>query len=254
MSEASVNSLVIRTPEGVTFELPLAGPVSRFFAWFIDITLVGVICSAIAFGVSVAGSIAPGFAQAAIVLLYFVVGIGYGIALEWFWRGQTVGKRLLKLRVMDESGLRLRFSQVAIRNLLRFVDSLPFFYLVGGTACLLSRRWQRLGDFAANTIVVRARTEFSYDLDRIMSGKYNSFRRHPHLEARLRRSVTPEEASLVLQAVMRRDELDDESRLELMREVAGYFKNKVSFPEDAVFGLTDEQYLRNVADSLFRQR
>ena len=74
---------------------------------------------------------------------------------EWYWRGQTVGKRVLKLRVMDEQALRLEFSQIVVRNLLRFVDFLPGLYLVGGTACVLSRRFQRLGDLAANTIVVR---------------------------------------------------------------------------------------------------
>ncbi len=100
---------------------------------------------------------AAGSPQRALVILgYFVVQVGYGIACEWLWRGQTVGKRLLRLRVMDAQGLHLQFSQVALRNLLRFVDSLPAFYLVGGLVSLLNSRAQRLGDFVANTIVIRA--------------------------------------------------------------------------------------------------
>ena len=55
----------------------------------------------------------------------FAISVGYAIFTEWFWRGQTVGKRLLRLRVIEEQGLRLQFSQIVTRNLLRFVDMLP---------------------------------------------------------------------------------------------------------------------------------
>src|SRR5206468_9747860 len=87
-------------------------------------------------------------------LSYFVVSIGYTITCEWSWRGQTLGKRLLRLRVVDAEGLRLQFNQVVTRNLLRFVDSLPIFYFVGGVVCWFSPKCQRLGDIAANTVVI----------------------------------------------------------------------------------------------------
>jgi len=73
------------------------------------------------------GLISFDFARAFTVLAYFVIQIGYGIVMEWFWRGQTLGKRLLRLRVIDSQGLRLQFSQIVIRNLLRFVDMLRCF-------------------------------------------------------------------------------------------------------------------------------
>ena len=79
-------------------------------------------------------------------IAYFALSIGYPIVTEWFWRGQTIGKRMFGIRVMDVQGLRLQFSQIAIRNLLRFVDSLPLFYVVGGITCLLTRHYQRLGE------------------------------------------------------------------------------------------------------------
>src|SRR5690606_31901397 len=117
---------------------------------------------------------------------YFFVDWGYGIVLEYYWRGQTLGKRLLGLRVMDEQGLHLTFSQVAVRNLLRVFDSIPVFYAVGGLAMVLSPRRQRLGDLAANTIVVRAPRALRLDPVRTGEVKYNSFRAYPHIEARLR--------------------------------------------------------------------
>jgi hypothetical protein len=68
-----------------------------------------------------------------------------------------VGKRFNGLVVVDASGLRLSFSQAALRNLLRIIDLLPGFYLLGAACCLLDRHGRRLGDLAARTVVVRAR-------------------------------------------------------------------------------------------------
>src|SRR5205807_103963 len=91
------------------------------------------------------GVLSRDWANSAAVVMYFVISVGYGIVLEWRWRGQTVGKRLFGLRVIDGQGLRLQFPQIALRNLLRLIDSLPIFYLVGGIAALVSRNGQRLG-------------------------------------------------------------------------------------------------------------
>lgn len=246
------NTLVIKTPEGIAFSLLLAGPVTRFFAWVIDLACIIVIGSTLSSFMFIFGSVSPDFAQAAMILMYFVISISYGIVFEWIWRGQTLGKRLLKLRVVDEQGLRLQFSQIVVRNLLRFIDALPALYLVGGIACLINRRSQRLGDFAANTIVVRTRPSIEPDLDQIMSGKYNSLHDYPHIEARLRQRVSPEEAALALKAIMHRSELDPNARVDLLRDITAHLKTIVTFPEEAMLGITDEQYIRNVVDTLFR--
>ena len=155
---------------------------------------------------------------------YFVISLAYMALAEWLWRGQTVGKRLLRLRVVDASGLRLEPSQVMIRNLMRFIDGLPALYLVGGITCLVSRHRQRLGDLAAGTVVVRAPKLSRPDLDQLLGGKYNSLAEIRHLAARLRQKVRPEMGSVALEALLRRDEIEPEARLELFGEMAGYFK------------------------------
>ncbi|QTA92473.1 RDD family protein [Desulfonema magnum] len=252
MNKERKRTLTIKTPEGIAFSLHLAGPVTRFLAWLIDLASIFVISLTARIAAGFLGVISPDIASAAVILAYFIISIGYGIAMEWYWRGQTIGKRLLRLRVMDEQGLRLQFNQVVIRNLLRFVDSLPAFYMVGGLACLVSPRVQRLGDLAANTIVVWNGAVSEPDLDQLLTGKYNSFRNYPHLEARLRHHISVREAGIVLQALLRRDELDPSARLELFKEIAMHFKRAVKFPQEATDGISDEQYVRNVADVLFR--
>jgi uncharacterized RDD family membrane protein YckC len=251
---SKTNTLLIRTPEGIVFSQLLAGPVTRFVAWGID--MAGILAAATLLGkiLVIFSLISADIAKALTLLFYFVLSVGYGMILEWHWRGQTLGKKLLHLRVVDAQGLRLQFSQVAIRNLLRFVDSLPFFYLVGGVACLFSRRAQRLGDFAANTIVIRTPQVTEPDLDQLLTGKYNSLRDYPHLEARLRQRVSPADAGIALQALLRRELLEPAARVELFSEIAQHFKALVTFPPEASEGLADEQYVRNVVDVVYRTR
>jgi uncharacterized RDD family membrane protein YckC len=246
------NTLHIKTPEGITFALPLAGPVVRFLAWVIDFACISVIMMVISMGIQLTQMVSPDFALAAAIIAYFFVSIGYTILCEWYYKGQTVGKRLFSVRVMDIQGLRLQFSQIVIRNLLRFIDSLPVCYLVGGLSCLFSPKSQRLGDLAANTIVTREIKILRPDLEHILSHKYNSLRDHPHLVARLRQLTSPHEANIALQALLRRNELDPLSRVELFGQIAAHFKKIVAFPQETIDGITEEQFVRNVVDALLQ--
>lgn len=245
-------TLKIRTPEGVVFTQTLAGPVTRFVAWVIDFLCVAVVLSALQMVFGLLMVLSPAMASAISVIFYFLVPVGYAMAFEWWWRGQTIGKRVLRLRVIDASGLRLQFSQIAIRNLLRVIDILPGMYLVGGLATLLSRKAQRLGDLAANTVVVRIPRHTEPNLEQLGADKYNSLRAHPHLCARLRQRVSPAEAGTALQAIVRRDEFDALARVPLFAELAAHFKAKVQFPAESVDGIADEQFVRNVVDVLYR--
>jgi len=248
------SALFIRTPEGIVFSQLLAGPVTRFFAWFIDQLCISVVMSILGIALNLIALIDWNIGAAVSVVSYFVISIGYGIFFEWNWRGQTVGKRLLRLRVVDVEGMRLQFNQIVVRNLLRFVDALPAFYFVGGLTCWLNSRCQRLGDIAANTVVIRNPRVAEPDLDQLLAGKYNSLRQYPHLAARLRQRISPAEADVALQALLRREEFDPVARVELFGELAAHFRARIEFPAEATDGVADEQYLRNVVDVLYRTR
>jgi len=248
------SALIIRTPEGIVFTQLLAGPITRFLAWIVDAFVILGLVVALSITFALLGFLSPDLAQAMNVLGYFVLGIGYGVFCEWRWRGQTLGKRLLRLRVVDAEGLKLQFNQIMTRNLLRFIDSLPFFYFVGGVTCWFSPKCQRLGDLAANTVVIRTPKVSEPDLNQLLAGKFNSLRAHPHLAARLRQRVNPVEAAIALQAVMRRETFEPAARVELFEELANHFRTKAEFPAEATEGLADEQFLRNVVDVIYRTR
>lgn len=153
--------LELETQEGVVITMPLAGPLARFLAWALDLACLGGALTILSSLATPFSRLSPEWAGALLLLAFFALKTTYSILLEFFWRGQTLGKRLLRLRVLDSQGLRLGLSQVVVRNLLRAVDAIPLAYVVGGIAMMVSRRRQRLGDLAAQTVVVRLRRQAS---------------------------------------------------------------------------------------------
>src|SRR5947208_13997711 len=85
----------------------------------------------------------------------FVVIFGYFWACEAFWSGQTVGKKVFRLRAVGDRGEPMTFVQAGIRNVVRIVDFLPYAYGVGLVVLFVNGRGKRLGDLAAGTTVVK---------------------------------------------------------------------------------------------------
>ncbi len=83
-----------------------------------------------------------------------VVFIVYYAALE-ATTGATIGKRLLGLRVVMVDGAPVDWASSIIRNVLRIVDILPGFYLLGAIFVWSTEKNQRIGDLGANTVVIR---------------------------------------------------------------------------------------------------
>lgn len=244
--------LTIATPEGVLFRLPLAGPASRLYAMLLDIVIVLGVVNGVGLLFSWIFTKAPGFGIMLTTLAEFAIGFAYGALLEGFWDGQTIGKRVLHLRVIDQTGLPLRVEQAAVRNLMRVVDALPFAYLIGGISVLSNPLMQRFGDRVAGTIVVR-QTPLALPTEEFWTRqKYNSFMEYPTIAVHLRRAATPGLASLIQDALRRRNELAPYARREIYRELAAYLQSEISpFPDELIERLSDEQYLINASGILF---
>jgi uncharacterized RDD family membrane protein YckC len=232
--------------------LPLAGPASRLYAMLVDTAIVLGAVNGVGLLVYWLFSKAPGFGFMVITLAEFAIGFAYSALLEGFWNGQTIGKRLFHLRVIDQDGLPLRIEQAWVRNLMRVVDALPFAYLVGGLSALSSPLMQRFGDRVAGTLVIRQTPLAVPGEESWTWQKYNSFLEYPTIAVHLRRSATPELASLIQDALRRRNELAPYARREIYRELAKYLQSEISlFPDELVERLSDEQYLINASGILF---
>lgn len=252
---STVAELTIATAEGVLFRLPLAGPASRFYAMLLDTTIVLGMVNGLGLLVYWAFSKAPGFGVMVITLAEFAIGFAYSALLEGLWNGQTIGKRLFHLRVIDQDGLPLRIEQAWVRNLMRVLDALPFAYLVGGLSVMSSPFLQRFGDRVAGTLVVRQTPLAAPGEQFWMRQKYNSFMDYPAIAMKLRRAATPELGALIQDALRRRNELATYARREIYRELATYLQNEISpFPDELIERLSDEQYLINASGILFRDQ
>jgi uncharacterized RDD family membrane protein YckC len=154
----------ITTPEQVTITLPLAGVGTRLLAALLDaLVMIGVILAALIVIALLDSLIAlqPHRMSAESVLgaftLLFLFGFvfTYYAGLELLWNGQTVGKRALKLRVLQDNGTPVDAAAVLARTVVRLVDFLPVGYLVGLVSMIVDGRARRLGDVVGGTIVVR---------------------------------------------------------------------------------------------------
>lgn len=144
----------IELASGVEVELHPAGPVVRAKAWLVDLIWLGLFYAL--GGVLVAvGSIFWGFEGGIglLMLMLFFMSWGYRVVYEK-WRGATPGKKSCGLKVVMTSGAPLTWTAAMLRNLLRFADFMPVAYATGLASCLMSRRFQRLGDLVADSMVI----------------------------------------------------------------------------------------------------
>jgi uncharacterized RDD family membrane protein YckC len=153
----------IITPENVYIDFELAGLGSRFLAFLIDfiiqcleIILILIIIYSSDFSFSYDEEINSYITALGIVVVFLVYN-GYFIFWEMLMNGQSPGKRLLNLMVIKETGEAITFFDSALRNIIRVIDFLPSFYLVGSVIMVFNRNYKRMGDMAANTIVVKKR-------------------------------------------------------------------------------------------------
>lgn len=240
----------VLTPEYVEFNFVLAGLMSRFLAWLLDTLVSGVLALALLTGLSVAEVVLGGVSSAMAFVVWFTIDWGYMIALEIAWSGQTIGKRVMGLRVLQESGVRVGFHQSLLRNLARLIDRIPLFYLVGGVAAVLSRSQQRLGDLLAGTIVVRERRlKIPAALERPEGD--TSLLRDPEFQRQVSRLTDEEEATL-LSAALRREELGMEARLTLFAALARRLEEELDLARPA--HLSDEKLVLLVTAALAAQK
>lgn len=146
------------TPENVWFDVRLAGPAVRMGAYLIDflLRLLAFFVALIIVGIFITDSqTARGFAEGFTIVSLFALEWCYPWFFEAFRSGRTPGKSVLGIRVVRVGGYPLGFREAMLRNLLRAVDSLPFGYGIGLVTTLATRRFQRLGDILAGTIVIR---------------------------------------------------------------------------------------------------
>jgi uncharacterized RDD family membrane protein YckC len=155
----------IVTPEAVLLEFETAGVGSRTLAELLDVavqlTVLVAVTLAGAFLAQVVGGGSGTLAAILLIVLSFLVILGYPIAMESLWNGRTLGKAALGLRVVTIEGGPIRFRHAAIRGIFGLFELWITFGSVAVLSVIFTRQNQRLGDFSAGTLVLRERTASS---------------------------------------------------------------------------------------------
>jgi uncharacterized RDD family membrane protein YckC len=140
----------METPEGIDLVLRPAGLLSRSLAFTLDLLIRGALLVGLFFLLDALGEFGTGL----FMLALFLVNWGYMVLFEVLNQGRTPGKQVMGLRVVHDDGTPVGWAASLLRNLLRFVDMLPFGYSVGAFTCLQHPGFKRLGDLAAGTLVI----------------------------------------------------------------------------------------------------
>jgi uncharacterized RDD family membrane protein YckC len=140
----------VETPEGIDLPLRPAGLMVRALAFSIDLGLRGLILGVLFIVLAFLGKLGAGLGS----ILLFGVSWWYMVLFEVLNQGRSPGKQWMGLRVVHDDGTPIGWSASLLRNLLRFVDLLPFGYFLGAISCLQHPSFKRLGDLAAGTLVI----------------------------------------------------------------------------------------------------
>ena len=219
------SALPIETPEGISFTHELASLTDRGRAYLIDllIRIAVVAVVAVLFAIFLGPAILAGVGLW--LILYFVVEWGYYVLFDVVWDGQSPGKRLFELRVIKSAGHPIGFYDSALRNLLRAADIVPMTYATGVITILCTRRFQRLGDLAADTIVVHERK--TWFAGQAVPGRPEA------VQADLRKvTLSNRERRLLQEFMMRKDRLHPDRRDELAEILATAYREHFKLPAE----------------------
>lgn len=208
------------TPAGSGVPLRIAGPGARSYAFIVDwhIRLLAAVLWLGLSALSISAALRSGWPSRAttanplhtyvlfVLLPSLAIYLLYHPVVEVFMRGATPGKRIAGVRLVDRDGSIPGTGALLTRNLSRVIDSLPFAYLVGLTAVMLSERSQRIGDILAGTFLVYEHNEARSDIH----------------DAATQRGGT-RGADLVKELLERWPDLDGSARRELARQLLSRF-------------------------------
>ncbi len=260
--------LVVETPERVELHFPLASLGTRFLACAVDHTIQILLLLLLLLigdyldhrvsrtGLDLLASLEKVnlWVKAIGILLLFTIIFGYFILFESLWNGQTPGKRWMRLRVIQQDGRPVTFFAIMLRNIIRLADMMiPPFYSIGLVAVFATRHSKRLGDFAANTVVIKEWTDGGLSFDQIFSAEGEGSRIETvagrvEFDGQLEQ-ITPDEVMIVEICLRRCQQLPPARREWIAWRVAAPLMEKIRPVFDPA-GFTYEGFLRELSEKV----
>jgi uncharacterized RDD family membrane protein YckC len=254
--------LTIQTPEYVGFQYILAGLGSRATAYLLD-TAIRILFLLVLFTViillsrglpsldptGILSSLSKNWIMALGVIAYGIIDLGYFFLFEALWNGQTPGKRQQRLRVIRMDGAPIGWLGSAIRNIIRAIDILAGVYPIGFVVMFMSRNSQRIGDYAAGTVVIVERSR----------GVPKAGTTHEHTDEEPQGDIEayvstlkPKQYQVLRAFLQRREELDQDHRQQLARLLVQRLMDQWEISQR--LDISYESFLENVVEAYERIR
>jgi uncharacterized RDD family membrane protein YckC len=226
----------IATPEQVNISYQLAGLGTRFLATAIDaaiqaaliLILVLAVYIGEAFGASIDTLMSREWYLALIIVLVALIYYVYFFIFELLLKGRTPGKAALKIRVVRMDGRAADVPGIVIRNLIRIIDYLPIFYIVGAICIFCDKHSRRLGDIVAGTIVVQDQRRAT--LSGILASQAQAKQSQAVLAQTLQMPLNNDEYAIVRDYLARRKQLALSVRKQVARDIAGPICRRLGIP------------------------
>ncbi len=153
-----MKQLALKTTQNVVIEYPAATTFERIIAGVLDLFIVGILSWFFTFFMSkIFERLAVDYmGRIFIMLMPLVILIAYHTLSEYFANGQSVGKRVLGIRVVRVDGQRAGMREAVLRSIVLIIDLVLSSGVIGSLLIATSRRRQRLGDMAANTVIIKS--------------------------------------------------------------------------------------------------
>ena len=249
--------LTIQTPEKVGFQYLLGGLGSRATAFILDTGIRVLFLSVIFLGFRLTAQWIPVLDPSGVlsglsknwiialgVIAYGLIDLGYFLLFEALWNGQTPGKRQQRLRVVRLDGAPIGLLGSAIRNILRAVDILAGVYPIGLVVMFLSQKSQRIGDYAAGTVVI---VERSRGMPKVETSVHESHAEpRGDIETHIS-TLRPKQYQVLKSFLKRREAMDSDHRQHLARLLAQRLLERweISYKLDISY----ESFIEKVVDS-----
>ncbi len=171
-----MSNLIINTTQNVNLDYKIASIGERILSFLIDafiLYLYYLLVTTLENIVQI--SYDDYWTTRGIIALVMLPAMGYSLIAQSLFNGRTVGKMLLKIRVVRFDGTPVHWSNYLVRWMLRLVDIWMFSGSVGLLTILFTDKRQRLGDAAAGTVVIstKNKTKVSHTILEEVTADYN---------------------------------------------------------------------------------
>ncbi len=252
MKDLQNRQTTVMTPEHIQLQYHTAGLGSRAAAHLLDWLFISIVLLIIFLGLLALNLILPQimlevileYAMALAILAFFGLIGGYYLFFEGFKGGQTPGKRIMGIRVIQENGQTLTFLSCVMRNFFRLIDFLPSGYFVGALISFLHPKDKRLGDIVAGTIVIieEAALQAKKRKARLKYlNKWTASLSSLHLSETQKEQLALKDWQLLVIFVDRLPTLAQEQKESYAHTIAAHFITKLNLNKDILLKPTEVQ-------------